>query len=207
MPERVEAMAIVSGAPPIAELRDRSGLLPLYNWLLAASARWRPGLLRVLFHIARPFASDEDAAFASGRFCSRSCSHATRTSCAMRRPSKPVSKARGRRGAHRSTGVMIDAEIYARPWGFPLEEVRVPVRLWHGTKGSDFFLPAGRAGRGASPELSGSVWSKTPGIIRCRSGTSQRDSRRSGKSGRLINRRRGSGGQTLWRPVNYVGHN
>jgi pimeloyl-ACP methyl ester carboxylesterase len=27
---------------------------------------------------------------------------------------------------------MIDAEIYARPWGFALEEVNVPVRLWHG---------------------------------------------------------------------------
>ena len=33
---------------------------------------------------------------------------------------------------------MADAEIYAEPWGFPLEEVRVPVRLWHGTKDRTF---------------------------------------------------------------------
>ena len=35
-------------------------------------------------------------------------------------------------------GVMIDAEIYATPWGFPLEEVRAPVALWHGTKDRTF---------------------------------------------------------------------
>jgi pimeloyl-ACP methyl ester carboxylesterase len=33
---------------------------------------------------------------------------------------------------------MADAEIYAEPWGFPLEEVRVPVQLWHGKKDRTF---------------------------------------------------------------------
>ena len=33
---------------------------------------------------------------------------------------------------------MTDAEIYATPWGFSLEEVRVPVSLWHGTKDRTF---------------------------------------------------------------------
>ena len=31
-------------------------------------------------------------------------------------------------------GVLADAEVYARPWGFSLRELRVPVRLWHGTE-------------------------------------------------------------------------
>src|SRR5262249_16353618 len=31
-------------------------------------------------------------------------------------------------------GLMLDAEIYAQPWGFPLEEIRTPVRLWHGKR-------------------------------------------------------------------------
>ena len=35
-------------------------------------------------------------------------------------------------------GLMVDAEIYAQPWGFPLEEIRVPVRLWHGEKDRSF---------------------------------------------------------------------
>ena len=35
-------------------------------------------------------------------------------------------------------GLMVDAEIYAQPWGFPLEEIKVPVRLWHGKKDRSF---------------------------------------------------------------------
>jgi pimeloyl-ACP methyl ester carboxylesterase len=136
IPDRVEAIAVVSGAPPIAELEDRGGLLTLYNRLLALRQS-RPGLLRALFHIARPFASlkvpirirplllrilqpcDANVLRDTQSFeaCFESARQAWRSSAA---------------------GVMIDADIYARPWGFPLEEVRVPVRLWHGRKDRTF---------------------------------------------------------------------
>ncbi len=136
IPERVEAIAVVSGAPPIAELQDRTGLLTLYNRLLALRGS-RPGLLRVLFHIARPFASiklpvsvrplllkilqpcDANVLRDSKSFeaCFESARQAWRSS---------------------AVGVMTDAEIYAKPWGFSLEEVRVPVRLWHGKKDRTF---------------------------------------------------------------------
>ena len=33
---------------------------------------------------------------------------------------------------------MTDAQIYAQPWGFALEEVDVPVRLWHGKEDRAF---------------------------------------------------------------------
>jgi pimeloyl-ACP methyl ester carboxylesterase len=136
MSQRVEAVAVVSGAPPIAELNDRSGLLSLYNRLLALYGS-RPALLRILFHIARPVASmklpisvrplllkilqpcDANVLRDSKSFeaCFESARQAWRSSAA---------------------GVMTDAEIYAKPWGFSLEEVRVPVRLWHGTKDRTF---------------------------------------------------------------------
>ena len=136
MPDRVEAMAVVSGAPPIAELDDRTDLLPLYRRLLALRGR-RPGLLRALFHVARPFASiklpirirplllkvlqpcDANVLRDSKSFeaCFESARLAWRSS---------------------ASGVMMDADIYAQPWGFPLEEVRVPVRLWHGRKDRSF---------------------------------------------------------------------
>ena len=35
---------------------------------------------------------------------------------------------------------MLDAQIYAQPWGFRLEEVRVPVRLWHGKQDRAFAV-------------------------------------------------------------------
>jgi pimeloyl-ACP methyl ester carboxylesterase len=130
MSEKVDAIAVVSGAPPIVDLSDHSGLLPLYRWMLALYRR-SPNLLRSLFYLARPFASlrppirvrplllkllqpcdakvlRDAAAFEA---CFESQRQAWRASAA---------------------GVMADAEIHARPWGFPLKEVRVPVRLWHG---------------------------------------------------------------------------
>lgn len=136
MPERVEKVAVASGAPPIAELEDRSGLLSLYNRMLALRA-CRPALLRTLFHIARPFASmkmpirirplllkvlqpcDANVLRDSRSFeaCFESARQAWRSSAA---------------------GVMADAEIYAEPWGFLLEEVAVPVQLWHGRKDRTF---------------------------------------------------------------------
>lgn len=136
MPERVESVAVVSGAPPIAELDDRGGLLSLYQRLLALYGS-RPGLLRALFHLARPFASmklpvrirplllkilqpcDANVLRDSRSFeaCFESARQAWRSS---------------------AEGVMTDAEIYAKPWGFSLEEVGVPVRLWHGKKDRTF---------------------------------------------------------------------
>ena len=52
----MRAIAVVSGAPPLAELKDRSGLLALYRWLLFFYPRHRE-LLRFSFHAVRPFLS------------------------------------------------------------------------------------------------------------------------------------------------------
>lgn len=135
-PERVAAVAIVSGAPPIAELDDHAGLLKLYRWMLALHAT-RPELLRQLFRVARPFAMlrapirmrplllkilqpcDADVLRDSAAF--EACFESAR--CAWH-------------GSAR--GVIADAEVYAVPWGFGIEEVIVPVRLWHGTKDRTF---------------------------------------------------------------------
>jgi pimeloyl-ACP methyl ester carboxylesterase len=35
-------------------------------------------------------------------------------------------------------GVLADAEIYAQPWGFKLEDVDLPVRIWHGKQDRAF---------------------------------------------------------------------
>ena len=168
IPERVEAIAVVSGAPPIAELQDRSGVLTLYNRLLALRGS-RPGLLRALFHIARPFASvklpirvrplllkilqpcDANVLRDSKSFeaCFESARQAWRSS---------------------AVGVMTDAEIYAKPWGFPLEEVRVPVRLWHGKK----TAPSPSGSRSKSRRVSriaNSTWPTTLVTTHCQSAT------------------------------------
>jgi pimeloyl-ACP methyl ester carboxylesterase len=138
MPERVKAIAVVSGAPPIAELSDHAGLLPLYRCMLAFHRR-QPDLLRTLFRVARPFARIRlplplrpmllkllqpcDATSLRDAAAFEACFESQR---------------RAWRGS--ADGVMTDAQIYADPWGFALEDVPVPVRLWHGRKDRTFSL-------------------------------------------------------------------
>ncbi len=135
-PERVEKIAVVSGAPPLDGLNDLGGLLPIHRQMLVLRAK-SPRLLKFLFHLARPLVAlrmplrlrplllkflqpcDANVLRESRKFdiCFDSARHAWRSS---------------------ALGVMTDAEVYATPWGFPLEEVRVPVALWHGTKDRTF---------------------------------------------------------------------
>jgi pimeloyl-ACP methyl ester carboxylesterase len=135
-PERVEKIAVVSGAPPLDELEDLDGLLPIHRRMLLLRSS-HPRLLKALFYLARPFVAmrmplrlrplllkflqpcDANVLRESRQFdiCFDSARHAWRSSV---------------------LGVMTDAEIYATSWGFPLEEVAVPVALWHGTKDRTF---------------------------------------------------------------------
>jgi pimeloyl-ACP methyl ester carboxylesterase len=135
-PERIEKIAVVSGAPPLDQLADLDGLLPIHRRMLTLRAS-RPGLLKPLFYLARPLVAmrmpirlrplllkflqpcDADVLRESRAFevCFESARKAWRSS---------------------AKGVMTDAEIYATPWGFSLEEVRRPIALWHGTKDRTF---------------------------------------------------------------------
>jgi pimeloyl-ACP methyl ester carboxylesterase len=136
MPERVRAIAVVSGAPPIADLADHRGLLRLYRWMLKFR-RTSPELLRILFHVGQPFAARRipirlrplllkflhpyDAAVLRDNAAFEACFESAR---------------RAWRGS--VEGVMIDAQIYAEPWGFRLEDIDIPVRLWHGKQDRAF---------------------------------------------------------------------
>ncbi|MGZ5504453.1 MAG: alpha/beta fold hydrolase, partial [Chthoniobacterales bacterium] len=136
MPERVRAVAVASGVPPITELTDHTGLFRLHRWMLALNAR-HPELLRALFRVARPFASLR---------MSLKCRPFLRL-ILQRMDAEALRDQRAFESCFESSreawsasveGVIVDAEIYARPWGFPLEEIRTPIRLWHGTKDRTF---------------------------------------------------------------------
>jgi pimeloyl-ACP methyl ester carboxylesterase len=136
MPHRVRAIAVVSGAPPIAELADQSGLWKLYRWMLYCYRR-HPRFSRSAFWFARPFLS------------LRPPRHSQRMLLKLLQPcdAEVLRDAwafnacfESQRQAWRASamGVLADAEIYAQPWGFPLEGIEVPVRLWHGKKDRSF---------------------------------------------------------------------
>jgi pimeloyl-ACP methyl ester carboxylesterase len=129
---RVHAVAIVGGVIPFAELKDFKGLLPLYRWMLAGY-RSRPRLLRHSFRFARIFLSLRPPVrfrpLLLKMLMMRSCDAASlRDNAAF----EAIFESQRRAWRGSAEGVMADAQIYAQPWGFAIEDVRVPVRLWHG---------------------------------------------------------------------------
>jgi pimeloyl-ACP methyl ester carboxylesterase len=134
LPDRVRAMAIVSGAVPFADLSDHSGLLPLYRWM-TWFYRNQPRFLRASFRLVRPVMLWRASARSYFRMLPRPDAEALRDNAAF----EVVfgSQRRAWRGSG-ARGVMADAEIYGKPWGFRLEDVVVPVRLWHGSKDRAF---------------------------------------------------------------------
>jgi len=140
MPERVQGIAIVGGAPPMAELVDAEGLLPLYRWMLALY-RTRPRLLRRLFCLARPFLSLRPPVHLRPLLLKmlllRPCdAESLRDGAAF----EAIFESQRRAWRGSVEGVMADAQIYAQPWGFAIEDVQVPVRLWHGKQDRAFSV-------------------------------------------------------------------
>jgi len=138
LPDRVRGIAIVCGAIPMAELEDFRGLLPLYRWMLALY-RSRPQLLRRLFCMARPILSLRPPFRLRPLFLKmlmlRPCdAESLRDAAAF----EAIFESQRRAWRGTAEGVMADGQIYAEPWGFSFKDVRVPVRLWHGTQDRAF---------------------------------------------------------------------
>jgi len=138
MPERVRAIAIVGGAPPLAELSDTQALLPLYRWMLTLY-RTRPQLLRRLFYLARPVLSLRPPVrlrpLLLKMLLLRPCdAESLRDAAAF----EAIFESQRRAWRTSAEGVIADAQIYAQPWGFAIEDVRVAVRLWHGKQDRAF---------------------------------------------------------------------
>jgi pimeloyl-ACP methyl ester carboxylesterase len=140
LPARVRAIAVVGGVIPFSELKDFKGLLPLYRWMLTFY-RARPQLLRGMFRLVRPFLSIRPPIrlrpLILKMLLLRSCDAASlRDDAAF----EAIFESQRRAWRGSTEGVMIDAQIYAQPWGFPIENVQVPVRLWHGMEDRAFAV-------------------------------------------------------------------
>jgi pimeloyl-ACP methyl ester carboxylesterase len=140
MPHRVRAIAIVGGAPPLSEISDTNELLPLYRWMLTLY-RTQPRLLRRLFYLARPILSLRPPIrfrpLLLKMLLLRPCdAEGLRDAAAF----EAIFESQRRAWRASAEGVVADAQIYAQPWGFAIEDVRVPVRLWHGKQDRAFSV-------------------------------------------------------------------
>jgi len=138
MAERVRAVAVVSGAVPIAELSDPGGLLPLYRWMIWFH-RFQPNALRVLFQAARPFISLR-AFVRTAHKMLRMLPSADAEALRDRAAFDICFESQRKAWSGPVDGVIADARIYGQPWGFGLEDIDIPVRLWHGKQDRAFSV-------------------------------------------------------------------
>ncbi len=136
LPDRVLAAAVCCCAPPLAERNDVSSLLPAYRVLLWLHRR-HPGIWKLPFRAIRRFATIRPPMWMWNRMMK------SIPAADARVLADPVMKERvwaGYAGSWKGDrdGVFGDAQIYAEPWGFRLEDIRVPVRLWHGKADESF---------------------------------------------------------------------
>jgi pimeloyl-ACP methyl ester carboxylesterase len=143
LPERVRAIAVVSGAPAIAELSDHSGLLALYRWLMLANENLPLPLSRLGFRLARPFLSLRPPR-RSRPWLLRLLQPCDADSLRDEKAFEACFESQRRAWKGSAEGVMADAKLFAQPWGFALSELRTPVRLWHGDSDRSFSLGTAR---------------------------------------------------------------
>jgi pimeloyl-ACP methyl ester carboxylesterase len=131
LPDRLTGAAIVSGVGPPAIPRFREGLGRTDRLSMTLARRARP-LALAYWRIARRMAERRPESFL-GEFEKELSKpdKAVFVEPEVRKFVLATSREALRTGA---AGVVHDSAIQARTWGFGLEEIRIPVHLWHGDR-------------------------------------------------------------------------
>lgn len=139
--ERLSAAAILSGAGPVDTpdvMKDMVGL----NRLILTIGRWTPWplwqfLIWYYFHKGH----DDPAAVMEREAAKRPPADAALWEIPAIREMCYASTAEGLRQGTR--GPAWEIRLLCRPWGFRLEEIKIPVYLWHGDDDRDAPLSMG----------------------------------------------------------------
>ena len=148
IPKRLTAIGIVSGVSPLDvphafEGMDRS------DRLMFGLAHGAPWLLRLVFwYTARDLRRNPDRALAqmAAELCA--ADQAVLAESDIRAAFVQTSLEAFRQGAR---GAARDCALFARPWGFRPQDIRVPVHLWHGEADTTCPIPMGRYMAGVIP--------------------------------------------------------
>ena len=157
-PDRLLGACIVSGVGPTARPEMSEGAMPM-NRAMFALARRAPSALRPLTAVVM---------FAMRRLGDRGFDRFVRSLPAPDRrifeeyPALRAAFVEETRSSSRTAGHAMaqDMALFARPWGFPLEEIAAPVQLWQGDQ--DINVPASHA-RHQADRIPGAKLHECPG--------------------------------------------
>jgi pimeloyl-ACP methyl ester carboxylesterase len=136
IPERLDCVAIVSGLGPVYRTEARQGMAAANRILYGLSLRapfLARGLASIIFRVvartlARPPRTPAKGAAATGIWNDPTA--------------RPALLATLREAVIRpgTRGLVDELALYARPWGFALEDITIDVHLWHGTRDTNVPL-------------------------------------------------------------------
>ena len=142
LPERLSVVASVSGIAPIADAGRLPGLDRQHHAVLAVGRRapWVGSALMALAGLA--WRRYPDGMYRRLQAWAPRADHAV-----LARPEVASSMIAGVREAFRqgSRGAADELRLFIRPWGFPLEQIALPVHVWHGAR--DTLVPCVAAQR------------------------------------------------------------
>jgi len=138
--DRIDAIAIVSGAAPLAG-SDRTDYLRRFDRNAALAAGKAPWVIRLaLWHWGRAQRRDAERFFEESLAEMCAADQEALSEPALRSRMIANSVELYRQGGR---GMYDEALSLARPWGFDPSEIRVPVDIWHGAL--DTTVPVGMA--------------------------------------------------------------
>lgn len=134
--DAVQAVAIISGAPPLAERASDEGLFFGYVWLIALNRR-SPEMVRFLLRMARPLILMP----MPRKMQIRALAMQDPVDCRALEENQgafDIFFRSSREAWADAGGTTHDGTLYAAPWGFSPAEIRVPVQFWHGKRDGRF---------------------------------------------------------------------
>jgi len=141
-PERVTRLLLVCSLAPLDEPGSLAGMIGTNRWMLFF-ARRVPGLARAVGWFLIEKMSFHKGKFLRPEFVKHLCAADQRTLADPEfRDALTRNACEGFRNGARGTSW--DGCLYARPWGFRLQDIKVPTRVWHGE--ADVVVPP-RMGR------------------------------------------------------------
>jgi pimeloyl-ACP methyl ester carboxylesterase len=140
-PDRITAVAVISGAPPLDDRRDHALIMAEFR-VLAAVERRAAGLVRAGFRVAGPVLARFDVPLIRNlmRVFGRQPDEAFMAS----RASDTTLSAGIEGWRQGGLGVVDEGQLYLHPWGFEPEAMTRPTAFWHGTKDPFFHWSLAR---------------------------------------------------------------
>ncbi|HJS19113.1 MAG TPA: alpha/beta hydrolase [Anaerolineales bacterium] len=156
LPQRVTAVGVLSGAGPV-DLPGAVDGLARVNWLGFRFGRYVPwpllhGLTRMFFG---RYAADPSASMLRNTGARLNGDEQILASPEVREICLQSDVEACRQGLK---GFAWDVRLITRAWGFPLEEIQVPVHLWHGTADTSTSIRMAQAVMERLPQCSARIY-------------------------------------------------